>query len=90
MSYDLIDDAIWERLAPLIPARRRRRGHRHGRTPIPDRAILTGILFVLRPGIPRQMLPRRTGCGSGVHQAFLTLGCVLICWNYLKAPKRVF
>jgi len=33
MSYDLIDDAIWERLAPLIPARRRRRGHRHGRTP---------------------------------------------------------
>jgi len=25
-----------------------------------------------------------------VHQAFLTLGCVLICWNYLKARKRVF
>jgi transposase len=25
-----------------------------------------------------------------VHQAFLTLGCVLICWNYLKAKKRVF
>lgn len=25
-----------------------------------------------------------------VHQAFLTLGCVLICWNYLKAPRRVF
>ena len=24
MSYGLIDDAIWERLAPLIPARRRR------------------------------------------------------------------
>jgi transposase len=65
MSYDLIDDAIWKRLAPLIPARRRRRGHRHGRTPIPDRAILTGILFVLRSGIPWQMLPRRMGCGSG-------------------------
>jgi len=25
-----------------------------------------------------------------VHQAFLTLGCILICWNYLKAPRRVF
>jgi transposase len=25
-----------------------------------------------------------------VHQAFLTLGCALICWNYLKAKKRVF
>lgn len=25
-----------------------------------------------------------------IHQAFLTLGCVLICWNYLKAKKKVF
>ena len=65
MSHDLIDDAIWVRLAPLIPPRRRRRGYRHGRTPIPDRAILTGILFVLRSGIPWQMLPRQMGCGSG-------------------------
>ena len=65
MSHELIDDAIWTRLAPLIPARRVRRGHRHGRTPIADRAILTGILFVLRSGIPWQMLPRQMGCGSG-------------------------
>jgi hypothetical protein len=27
---------------------------------------------------------------ADVHQACLTLGCVLICWNYLKAKKRVF
>jgi transposase len=65
MSQGLIDDAIWARLEPLIPKRRRRRGHRHGRTPIPDRAILTGILFVLRSGIPWQMLPCQMGCGSG-------------------------
>jgi transposase len=65
MSHTLIDDAIWARLAPLIPPHRVRRGHRHGRTPIPDRAILTGILFVLRSGIPWQMLPRQMGCGSG-------------------------
>jgi len=41
MSYDLIDDAIWERLAPLLRAQRRRSGHRHGRTKkaIHDRAI---------------------------------------------------
>ena len=77
MSYDLIDDAIWERLAPLIPARRCRRGHRHGRTPIPDRAILTGILFVLRSGIPWQMLPRRMGCGSGSS-----------CWRRLVRWQR--
>src|SRR3982074_829761 len=65
MSHALIDDAIWARLAPLIPPRRPRRGHRHGRTPIPDRAILTGILFVLRSGLPWQMLPKEMGCGSG-------------------------
>jgi transposase len=27
---------------------------------------------------------------ADVHEAFLTLGCALITWNYLKAPKRVF
>jgi transposase len=48
MSHTLIDDAIRARLAPLIPPRHVRRGHRHGWTPTPDRAILTGILFVLR------------------------------------------
>ena len=65
MSQALIDDAIWARLEPLIPKRRPKRGHRHGRIPIPDRAILTGILFVLRAGIPWQMLPKQMGCGSG-------------------------
>ena len=65
MSHALIDDAIWARLEPLLPKRRPKRGHRHGRAPIPDRAILTGIVFVLRSGIPWQMLPRQMGCGSG-------------------------
>ena len=35
----------------------------HGR--VPDRAALTGILFVLRTGIRWQMLPKEVGCGSG-------------------------
>lgn len=65
MSQALIDDAIWARLELLLSKRRPKRGHRHGRTPIADRAILTGILFVLRSGIPWQMLPRPMGCGSG-------------------------
>ena len=77
MAHDLIDDAIWVRLAPLIPARRRRRGHWHGRPPIPDRAILTGILFVLRSGIPWQMVPRQMGCGSGST-----------CWRRLARWQR--
>jgi len=36
-----------------------------GRPRVPDRAALTGILFVLRTGMPWQMLPLEMGCGSG-------------------------
>ena len=36
-----------------------------GRPRTPDRAALTGILFVLRSGLPWQMLPKEMGCGSG-------------------------
>ena len=38
-----------------------------------DRAVLTGILFVLRSGIPWRMLPPEMGCGSGVT-----------CWRRLR------
>lgn len=65
MSQRLIDDALWARIAPLIPARRRGKGHRAGRRRHPDRAVLTGILFVLRSGLPWKMLPLEMGCGSG-------------------------
>jgi transposase len=27
---------------------------------------------------------------ADVHQAFLTIGCALICWNFLKAPRSHF
>jgi transposase len=38
-----------------------------------DRAALTSILFVLKTGIPWEMLPQEMGCGSGVT-----------CWRRLK------
>ena len=37
-----------------------------GRPPVPGRAALTGMLFVLRTCIPWEMLPAEMGCGSGV------------------------
>ncbi len=39
---------------------------RGGRPRIPDRAALSGILFVLRTGIAWEDLPPELGCGSGV------------------------
>ena len=65
MSERLIDDALWRRIEPLLPKPPRRRWKTMGRPRIPDRAALTGILFVLRSGIPWQMLPKEMGCGSG-------------------------
>jgi transposase len=65
MSHALVDDALWKRIAPLLPKRRPRNRRYAGRAPLPDRAVLAGILFVLRTGIPWKMLPREMGCGSG-------------------------
>jgi len=65
MSQRLIDDALWRRIEPLLPKPPRRRWKTMGRPRVPDRAALTGILFVLRSGIPWQMLPTEMGCGSG-------------------------
>lgn len=33
---------------------------------MPDRAALTGILFVLKTGLPWEYLPAEMGCGSGM------------------------
>ncbi|MGH9903693.1 MAG: IS5 family transposase [Pyrinomonadaceae bacterium] len=73
----LLDDALWAQIEPLLPKPRRGRGHRAGRPRLPDRAVLTGILFVLRSGIPWSMLPREMGCGSGTT-----------CWRRLVRWQR--
>ncbi|HEY0802725.1 MAG TPA: IS5 family transposase [Steroidobacteraceae bacterium] len=65
MAQRLIDDALWSRIEPLLPKPPRRRWKAMGRPRVPDRATLTGILFVLRSGLPWQMLPKEMGCGSG-------------------------
>lgn len=65
MAKQLVDDALWDVVEPLLPptpARMSRRGRPHQS----DRAALTGILFVLRSGLLWEMLPQEMGCGSGM------------------------
>src|ERR671921_1078357 len=71
MAAPLVSDTLWSFLSPLLPPRPPR--PKGGRPPIEDRAALTGILFVLRSGIPWEMLPQEMGCGSG-----------MTCWRRLR------
>jgi transposase len=56
MSKLLVSDALWTLIAPLLPPERPK--PKGGRPRIPDRAALSGILFILKSGIPWEMLPR--------------------------------
>lgn len=71
----LVTGELWAVIEPLLPKQRRSR--KGGRPPIPNRAALTGILFVLQTGIPWEYLPQEMGCGSGVT-----------CWRRLRAWQR--
>src|ERR671933_1112131 len=71
MARELVTDQLWETIEPLLPPEPPK--PRGGRPRIDDRAALTGIVFVLRSGIPWEMLPREMGCGSGMS-----------CWRRLR------
>ncbi len=76
MSKFLVSDALWTLIAPFLPPERPK--PRGGRPrSIPDRAALSGILFVLKSGIPWEMLPQEMGCGSG-----------MTCWRRLRDWQR--
>ena len=71
MSKPLVSDELWGIVKPLLaPEAPKPSG---GRPRVPDRACLTGILFVLKSGSPWEMLPQEMGCGSGVT-----------CWRRLR------
>ena len=72
MARSLVSDELWELIEPLIPKVPRRQRF-PGRKRLDDRKVLTGILFVLRTGIPWEYLPQEMGCGSG-----------MTCWRRLK------
>ena len=71
MAKELVTDELWETIEPLLPPKPPKL--QGGRPRIDDRAALTGIVFVLKSGIPWEMLPQEMGCGSG-----------MTCWRRLK------
>ena len=73
MAKPLLPQELWKRIEPLLPKPKLRRFRFPGRKPIDDRKALTGILFVLKTGIPWEDLPQEMGCGSG-----------MTCWRRLR------
>ena len=73
MAKPLVDERLWAALHPLLPPPKPRRPRYPGRKPLDNRQVLTGILFVLKTGIPWEHLPKEMGCGSG-----------MTCWRRLR------
>ena len=67
-----LSDALWERLEPLIPKRRRPARWKGGRPRVPLRVVANAIFFVLRTGCQWKALTRKTHgcCGSTAHNYF--------------------
>lgn len=71
MAKLLVTDELWEKVEPLLPPVRG--AGTRGRPPVPNRAALTGILFVLKTGIAWEDLPVEMNCGCG-----------MTCWRRLR------
>jgi len=72
MAEQLVPHEVRAAVQPLLPTKR---PHSKGGRPwIEDRAVLGGIIYVLRAGVPWRLLPaRELGCGSPVT-----------CWRRLR------
>ncbi len=71
MAKEILTEELWAVMEPLLPPPLAR--PKGGRPRIPDRAVLTGIIFVLKTGLAWEDLPQEMGCGSG-----------MTCWRRLQ------
>ena len=71
MARPLLPDELWELIEPLLP--KWTPSPTGGQPPVSDRNALTGILFVLKTGIPWEDLPCEMNCGCG-----------MTCWRRLR------
>lgn len=64
MAKPLLPDELWKLIEPLLP--QHEPNPLGGRPPVSNRNALTGIIFVLKTGIPWEDLPQEMGCGCGM------------------------
>ena len=74
MSKLLVTDDLWAVVEPLLPKHEPSAAGGHPR--VDDRVCLTGILFVLKTGIPWEDFPHEMGC------------CGMTLWNRLDEWRR--
>ena len=74
MPKSLVTDELWAVIEPLLPKERPK--PKGGRPRVDDRAVLTGILFVLKTGIQWEGRPHEMGC------------CGMAPWNRLDEWRR--
>jgi transposase len=72
MAKPLVSDELWDIVEPILPAVKEM-SPKGGRPPLGNREALTGIIFVLKTGIPWEDLPQEMGCGCG-----------MTCWRRLR------
>jgi transposase len=71
MAKPILSDELWKVIEPLLPAEPEK--PKGERPRVPYRAALTGIIFVLKTGLPWEYLAPEMGCGSGIT-----------CWRRLR------
>src|SRR5262249_49552021 len=64
-----LPDEVWERVKLCIPVRPWEK-HKGGRPPVPDRVVMSGILYRLRTGCQWDALPSEFGSGSTCFRRF--------------------
>jgi transposase len=76
-----IPDRLWDDIKSILPKEKPLKTV--GRTIIPYRKVIDGILYVLRTGCQWKMLPKEYGSGSTCHRRFQE-------WNSLDIFKKVW
>ena len=64
MAEPFLPDELWVLIQPLIPPHPPQ--PKGGRPFLDDRKVLTGIILILKTGLPWEDLPQEMGCGCGM------------------------